>query len=60
LSCRQQSPFFGPCEGAIDEGFADVNLAPLVEILRKGVKESFQRAVPAPLLEVAVTRLVWG
>lgn len=53
-----RAPFFGPCKGAVDERFADVDPTSHVEILRQGVQDPLHRPIPTSLLEVAMTGLV--
>ncbi len=48
----------GPCEGAVDEGLGDVELASLVQVIGKSMQHPLDRAVPAPALEATVTGLI--
>ena len=45
-------------EGAVDEALGEIDAAPLVEILGERMQEPLERAVPAPVLEAPVARLV--
>lgn len=44
--------------GPVDESFCQVQLSTTTQVLGESSKDFFQRAVPHPALEAAVTRLI--
>ncbi len=58
MSDRRQRPFFRRREGRVDEGFTQIDLPAVAEILREPLQEAIEAARSLPDLEAAMAGLV--
>jgi hypothetical protein len=55
---RCKSPLFRRAEAGVDEGFGQIELAAIAQILGEALQHAFEHAGPLPRLKTPMTRLI--